>query len=288
MKPIDYVLYGLVIFGWSTSWLPLKWQLGVVAPEVSLFWRFLLACILMFIVAAAMKKPLILPWRQHFRMMGLGLCLFSCNFTLFYYGGLNSTSGLLAVVFSCASLINIFLMTILFGQRPKLVMIIAAIFGFAGVGLMYAPQLSGGNSGLSSLLLCLAGTTFFCMGNMVSSKVQQGGVNVITANCWGMMYGVVILGCISLIRGHEFTVEWTAQYLGGLLWLAIVSSVVAFSAYLALLGRIGPGKAGYATVIFPVGALLISTVMEGYQWGVLAVVGLSLVLLGNVIMVRSR
>ena len=40
MKIFDYFLYALTIFAWSTSWLPLRWQLGVVAPEVSLFGGF--------------------------------------------------------------------------------------------------------------------------------------------------------------------------------------------------------------------------------------------------------
>ena len=288
MKPFDYILYGLVIFGWSTSWLPLKWQLGVVAPEVSLFWRFALSAVLMFIITAALKRPLTVPLSQHVKIMGLGLCLFSANFTLFYYGGMNATSGLLAVVFSCASMINIFLMALLFHQRPKTLMVIAACFGFAGVGFMYAPQLAAGSTHVSSLLLCLSGTAFFCFGNLLSSRIQADGVHVLTANCWGMMYGVVILFIISQLRGHSFHVEWTYQYLGGMLWLAVISSVIAFSAYLALLGRIGPGRAGYATVIFPVGALLISTVMEGYQWGILAVLGLGFVLIGNVMMIKSR
>ena len=288
MKPFDVLLYGLVIFGWSTSWLPLKWQLGVVAPEVSLMWRFLLASALMFLVTAISRQPLTIPWRQHWRLMGLGVFLFSCNFTLFYYGGLEATSGLLAVVFSTASLINMFLMGVFFRQKPKAMMIIAGIFGFSGVGLMFAPELSGGTTSFASLLLCLSGTTVFCCGNLISSRAQHAGLPVMAANSWGMMYGAIFLAMLSLVRGHGFTVEWTAPYLGGMVWLAVVSSVLAFTAYLALLGRIGPSRAGYATVIFPVGALVISTFVENYQWTGLAILGLGFVVIGNVIMARLR
>lgn len=288
MKLYDYILYATVIVGWSTSWLPLKWQLGVVAPEVSLLWRFCLATVLMFMVTAAMKKPIWVPLHQHIRFAGLGLLLFSCNFTLFYYGGLNSTSGLLAVVFSTASLINIFLLAIIFGQKPKPIMIISAILGFVGVGMMFFVELSGGTSTIGALLLCLSGTTVFCFGNLLSSRIQADKIHVMTANCWGMMYGAIILFIISIIRGSEFMVEWTPKYIGGALWLASISSIVAFTAYLSLLGRIGAGRAGYVTVIFPVVALMISTVFEGYQWGMMAVIGLILVILGNLIMVRIR
>ena len=56
---------------------------------------------------------------------------------------------------------------------------------------------------------------------------------------------------------------------------ALVSSVAAFWAYLTLLGRIGAARAGYLTVMFPVFALAISTVVEGYVWTGPAIVGLA-------------
>ena len=50
MSSRDYILYALVIFGWSTSWLPLKGQIGFVAPEVSILWRFMIAGALCFLL----------------------------------------------------------------------------------------------------------------------------------------------------------------------------------------------------------------------------------------------
>ena len=44
MRPLDILLFALVVYGWSTSWLPLKWQaVPGVAPQVSVIWRFILA-----------------------------------------------------------------------------------------------------------------------------------------------------------------------------------------------------------------------------------------------------
>ena len=63
-------------------------------------------------------------------------------------------------------------------------------------------------------------------------------------------------------------------------------SVLGFGAYLTLLSRIGADRAAYATVLFPVVALAISTVFEGYVWTPTAVLGVGLVLLGNVAVMR--
>lgn len=77
--------------------------------------------------------------------------------------------------------------------------------------------------------------------------------------------------------------EWTLPYLGSLIFLAVVSSVIAFWSYLNLVGSIGAGRAGYATVIFPVVALVISALLEGYAFPTIAIAGLALVLIGNVL-----
>ncbi|MDA7599124.1 DMT family transporter [Alphaproteobacteria bacterium] len=288
MKPFDYLLYAVVVFGWSTSWLPLKYQLGVVAPEVSLFWRFGFAAMLMFIVTRVSGYRLGFAWRDHLRFMALGLCLFSTNFALFYYGGIYAASGLLAVVFSTASLVNVIMIAVISRTAPRPLHLVAAVVGLGGVALIYWPEMNSGVFALLSLSLCFGGTLFFCTGNMVSASTQRAGISVWSANSWGMLYGTIILGVVSLVRGHPFIMEFTPVYIGGLIWLVVISSVLTFTSYLMLLGRIGAGKAGYATVVFPVFALLLSTMFESYTWSSFAFVGMALVVAGNVIMVRVR
>ena len=288
MKPSDYLLYAVTVFGWSTSWLPLRWQLGEVAPEVSLFWRFMLACVLMFIITRLLGKQVFIPLRYHFRLAAMGLFLFSLNFTLFYYGGMNTDSGLLAVVFATASIMIMLLMAAVYRRMPRFEHLLAAIIGFTGVGIIFAPLIDFGSGITTTLILCLIGTMVFSTGSIISASNQKIGLPVMASNCWGMAYGALYLGLTSLIRGHEFIIEPTVTYIGGLVWLAVVSSVGSFTAYLLLVGSIGPGRAGYATVVFPVFALMISSLFESYEWSIAAVGGIVLVSLGNWMMVRYR
>ena len=288
MKPFELLLYSMVVFGWSTSWLPLKWQLGVVAPEVSLLWRFVIAATVMFVISIYLRQSLIFHWRTHLRLALLGLCIFSTNFAFFYHGGKGVASGLLAVVFSSASLVNVLMTAVLGRSRPRIAHLLAAMVGLTGVVCLFWPELQLSNTALTSLALCLIGTLFFCTGNMVSAACQKRSIPVLASASWGMLYGACYLALFSFISNHEFTIEPTAKYVLGLVWLALVSSVMTFAAYLSLIGRIGPSRAGYATVIFPVFALLISTVFESYTWSSLAFIGLGLVICGNVIMLRAR
>ena len=288
MKPFELLLYSMVVFGWSTSWLPLKWQLGVVAPEVSLLWRFMIAATVMFVISIYLRQSLMFNWRTHLRLALLGLCIFSTNFAFFYHGGKGVASGLLAVVFSSASLVNVLMIAVLGRSRPRIAHLLAAMVGLTGVVCLFWPELQLSNTALTSLALCLIGTLFFCTGNMVSAACQKRGIPIFASASWGMLYGACYLALFSFISNHEFIIEPTAKYVLGLVWLALVSSVMTFAAYLSLIGRIGPSRAGYATVIFPVFALLISTVFESYTWSSLAFIGLGLVIFGNVIMLRAR
>jgi drug/metabolite transporter (DMT)-like permease len=110
------------------------------------------------------------------------------------------------------------------------------------------------------------------------------GISPVTANAWGMPIGAGALACVAIVSGHGFIVPTDGPYWIALFYLAVIGSVVGFTTYLLLVQRIGSARAGYATVAFPVVALIISTVFEDFQWTVAAGVGLCLIISGNYIM----
>jgi drug/metabolite transporter (DMT)-like permease len=166
---------------------------------------------------------------------------------------------------------------------------LGGVIGFAGIGLLFWPQIAGAGfnaAALHGLGLCVMGTLFFCSGNMISTVVQRRGAPLLSATAWGMTYGCVVLLALNLVRGNAFIIEPTAGYIGSLLYLAIGASVLAFMSYLTLLRRLGAARAGYATVLFPIIALAVSTVVEGYVWTPLAVIGVAFALIGNILVLR--
>ena len=288
MKRTDYLLYGIVLFGWSTSWLPLKGQIGSVDPEISILWRFIIALMICFIISKLQKLNLIFPLKIHFKMALMGFFMFSTNFTLFYYASEHVASGLLAVVWSMTSIINIFMVAVITRSKPNYFQLLASAIGLFGITLIFIPELKVSELALESLLMCIIGTVSFCSGNLVSRSLQNENIPVMSANSFGMLYGCFVLIIYALILDHPFRISLETSYLAGLLWLSIISTVLTFTCYLTLLGRIGAGRVGYATIVFPIFALLISTIFENYVWTPLAFVGVSLVILGNLIMAKSN
>ena len=103
-----------------------------------------------------------------------------------------------------------------------------------------------------------------------------------------MFYGALLSAITSLLAGHEFAFDWSPGYVISLAYLSVFGSIVAFGAYLTLLGRIGAHKAGYAMVMFPVVALILSTLFEGLELDWTILVGTLLVLVGNVFVLETR
>jgi len=279
-------LYAITVLIWGTTWIALKFQVGSVAPELSVAYRFAIASAIVFGWALATRQRLRFAWRSHLLLAVMGAFLFSFNFYFFYRAAAFMTSGLLAVVFSLAVVLNIINGRLLLGRRAAPRTLAAAALGLAGIVALFWPEVERfdlADAGTAGLLLSLAGTLCFSLGNMASARAQLLGLPIVSCNAWGMAYGSLIMFVLALVGGAPFTFDPSPSYSAALLYLAIFGSVFGFGAYLTLLGRIGADRAAYATVLFPLVALAISTLVEDYVWTPVALIGVALVLGGNLL-----
>ena len=287
---MNLFLYLLTVLIWGTTWIALKLQLGVVAIPVSIVYRFGLAALVLFALLLLSRKLQVMNKRGHLICLAQGLCLFCVNFMCFLTASQWVPTGLIAVVFSTATLWNALNSRIFFKQKIARNVVAGGALGLLGLGLLFWPELSGHTASPETLLglgLALIGTMCFSAGNMLSSLQQKAGLKPLTTNAWGMLYGASMLALYCGLSGIPFNMEWNARYVGSLLYLVIPGSVIGFTAYLTLVGRMGPERAAYCTVLFPLVALNVSAYAEGYQWSPPALAGLVLVMLGNVLVFRQ-
>ncbi len=282
----DYALYATVVITWGAAWLPLRLQLGTVSPEVSAVWRFLLGGLIVFGWLLLAKGKVRFPLADHARFAILGLTMFSFNFVSAYYAGFHLNGGLLAILFSLTAVVNPIYAALLGRGGLNKRVITGAFVGVIGVALLFGPKIlaADGQAGtLTGVLLMLLSIFIFSTGNMFSAAFQASGLPVLSANAWSMLYGTGFVALFAFMRGQPFIVEWTPQYVLSILWLAVAGTAIGFFAYVTLIGRIGTGRTGYVTVLMPLVALILSTFYEGYSWTIYALLGVALVLAGNVI-----
>ena len=288
---MNLFLYTLTVLVWGTSWLAMTFQLGVVAPEVSVVYRFAIAAAVLVPFCLLTRRPMVFSPRDHAFMAMQGVFLFSTNFFLIYLGARYLTSGLVSVGFSTIIIMNILGSRLLFATRVTPGMIAGASLGIGGMVLLFWPELVAfdlSREGSRGLILVLAGTSSAACG-MLTSAWNQGkrGLPVMQTNAYGMIYGALFATLLVLLRGSRFDFDPSPDYVLSLLYLAIGASVFGFWSYLTLVGRIGAGRAAYSSVLFPVVALTLSTWFEDYRWTAMGALGVALVLCGNALILAK-
>ncbi|RRJ84387.1 DMT family transporter [Aestuariirhabdus litorea] len=285
---MNATLYLSTVLIWGTTWIAIHWQLGEVPVLASVFYRFAIAggLLLPLLLLSGRMQPT--NGRDHAFMVLQGISLFSMNFVTMYSAAQTITSGLLAVIFSAASLFNALNSRLFWGERPAPVVYVASLLGIGGLCLMFWPELNHGSADLRGVLMAALGTYLFSLGNMISLRHSKRGLRPLTSNAYAMLYGALFLAALMALSGTPLRWDERPLYLGSLLYLAIIGTIVGFTAYLSLVARIGANKAAYATVLFPVVALTLSTWFEDYHWRLASIAGLVLVLAGNALMLGLR
>ncbi len=279
-------LFAAVVVAWGFTWYAIKMQFGPVSAEVSILWRFMLAAAVLWIGLAATGRLQRVRWRQHGWFAAMGFSLFGLNFVLIYNASGHIASGVVSVVFTLATIFNALNQWFFLHKVPTLRTIAGSTFGISGMVLLFGEAFAKVDATGGTALgigLALAGTYVFSLGNLVSTRATADGTDLPNAIARGMTWGAAFLGVLTMVRGLPLVIELTPGYLLSLIYLAIPGSVLGFFAYLSLVARIGADRAAYATVLFPVIALAVSTLLEGYMWTPWALAGLPLVLLGNLV-----
>jgi len=285
-------LYLSSVLIWGSTWLAIKFQLGVVAAEVSLAYRFGIAALLLLLFCLLSGRNLKYSAGQHGFIALQGLFLSSSNYLVFYWATDLLTSGIVALMFSTVILMNIVNGAIFMRSQIRPRVVLGASFGIIGIAAIFWAEVSGVGDNADTwrgLWMCLLATWFASIGNIISARNQRNAIPVLQTNAWGMAYGAVIMAVYALIGGVPFNYDPAFGYSVSLLYLSVFGSILAFGCYLTLVGRIGADKAAYAAVLFPVIALALSTLFEDYQWTMRALFGFALVLLGNyIVLTRAR
>jgi drug/metabolite transporter (DMT)-like permease len=287
----NLALYTVAVLIWGSTWLVIKFQLGVVPPMVSVAWRFALAAAMLLAFSLLRRRSLRFSARDHLWIALQGVLLFGINYAGVYLSEQYLTSGLVAVVFSIVVFMNAAGMWLFFSLPIRPATIVAALVGVAGVALVFWPQMlrfSSSGQQYRGVALALGATAVASLGNMVATRVHRRALPVMQINAWSMLYGALFIAGVAFASGQRFTFDVSWPYIASLIYLSLFGSALAFGAYLTLMRRIGADRASYTAVAIPVVALLLSTAFEQLRWQLETFLGVALCLAGNVLMLQRR
>ncbi len=273
---------------WGSTWLAITYQLSV-NPLYSIVYRFFFASAILFIYSIFKKLPLKFPLQTHGKLFILGISLFGFNYFFTYSAEKNLTSGLVALCFSTMVIFNSINAKIFLKQKIKLRVILGGIIGLIGLAILFKNDILAftlSSKTTKGVILTLFGAYCASLGNIVSAKIQKENIPIIQSNIFGMLYGAIAMLLIALFRGITPQFDTSPQYLISLTYLAVFGSVVAFGSYLKLLGKIGPQKAVYITLLIPIVAIILSALFENLKLETHSLLGIVIVLSGNYIALK--
>jgi drug/metabolite transporter (DMT)-like permease len=277
---------------WGTTWIVILGQLGTVPPTWSVTYRFLTAGAAMFAYALFTGAALRIGRDGQVFALIFGAAQFVFNFNFVYRAEEHITSGLVAVIFALLIVPNTIFARMFLGTRPSGRFYLGAAIAMAGIGLLflkeYREAAKGSDAVLLGIGLTMLGVLSASVANVMQATRRAAALPMASLLAWGMLWGTLFNAILAFATVGPPVVETSFTYLGGVLYLGIAASAIAFMAYFSVIRMIGPGPAAYSSVIVPMIAMGISTVFEGYRWTLLAGGGALLTMAGLVIALTAR
>lgn len=277
---------------WGSTWLIIKTQLASVVPPVwSVAYRFLIAAAVMFGFCLLTGKAMRLGARGHLFALGVGVAQFVGNFNFVYRAETHVTSGLVAVAFALLVVPNSILAYLFLGHRLTARFAFGSLLGIAGVAMLFQHELATatfGGDALTGLGLTLCAILCASTANVMQATPTARAQPPFAGLGFAFLYGGLIDAALGLATAGPPVIDTSAIYLGGLIFLAIAASAVAFLLYFDVIRSVGPATAAYSSLLTPFIAMALSTLFENYVWSLLAIGGAALAVGGTWVAMTGR
>lgn len=285
------LLYLTVVLVWGSTWYAIRIQISYLPPELSIFYRALLASLALGGFCKLKGWALRFKAKDHFFFCLMGLSMFSIHFLFVYEAVHYVASGVVAVLTSSASFLNIFHNFIFFGVKPKKSTLAASFIGIVGVILFFLDEcvaLGAQSQATKGIMLGGIGGLIFSFGGVIVKRNTHARIPVIPSMVWGLVYAALALLVYLIFTATPLAFPRALPYWLSLLYLVVFGSILAFFCYFELIKLKGPEMAGYVGVVAPLVALLISHFFEGYALSIEHFMGLLLVMGGNILMLKTK
>ena len=263
---------------WGSTYLAIKFALVSFPPFYQMGSRFLVAGVLLFAWLKFRDRalPTLIEWRNAL-IIGTLLLVSGMGFTA--YSEQTVASGLIVAYIAIIPII-VTAMNLPFGIKPSRLELCGMLIGVAGVLMLVRGEaFTASPAGLGAITIACVS---WSLGSVLSPRLPlaRGGMGFASE----MLCGSVLLLALSAAIGER--PEWPPQSfaLGSWVYLIVFGSLLAFNAYMILLGRVSAALASSYTFVNPVIAMALGIwlggeAVTGFEWAAAAVITAGVVLL---------
>jgi drug/metabolite transporter (DMT)-like permease len=269
---------------WGSTFLVISIGNDALAPVWASALRLALAAVLLTLWAFARREHL--PRGAALRAaLAYGALQFGINFPLLYWGETQVPSGLSAVLYATIPLSSVLFTRALRMEQLTAFKVIGAVVAFAGVAVIFSGSF-GGHVAPVGLLTIFTAATAASFGTVLLKRGPRQ--SPIAANAVGCAIGAAMAGVVSVAAGEPRLLPLTAAAALPLLYLTVAGSLGAFVIMSWLVGHWPVTRLSYVTVIVPIIALVLGSIVHGEPLTALGLAGTCLVLAGVLIGMRGN
>lgn len=279
MTPADWLLLGGLSILWGGSFLFIAVAVREVPPLTLVLVRTLIGGLMLLAVARLGGQAL--P-RDLGTLAGLALLGVVGNlipFSLISFGQTLIPSGLTAILNATTPLWTVVLLWLIRGERIGAVKLVGLVLGVAGVALLLAPKVAGGEQArLVGALAILGAALSYGAAGVWAVRFKHLPPAVISAVT--LLATAAMVTPASLVLDRPWTLSPSLEAIGALLALSLVSTGFAYLMFYRIMNRAGPTNASLVTFLVPVSAILLGALVLGERLDWTAFAGMAVIFSG--------
>ena len=265
----DLLLTAIAPVIWGSTYIVTTEFLPNFSPMTVALLRALPAGLLLLLIVR--QLPTGIWW---LRILILGALNFSIFWSMLFIAAYRLPGGVAATVGAVQPLIVVFIAAALLGSTIRLISVLAAVVGLAGVALLVLAP----NAALDSIGVAagLAGAVSMAFGTVLTRKWQPP-VSLLTFTAWQLTAGGILLVPIALLFEPTMPMP-TGANLFGLVWLGLIGAALTYVFWFRGISRIEPAVVSLLGFFSPATAVLLGWLFLNQSLTPLQIVGVVLVI----------
>jgi len=267
---------------WGSTYLLNKIAVTEIPPLFLSSIRFILAGIIIFIIAAFLKIPLTITKKQLLNNVLAGFLFLAYGNGVFVWALRYVDTGFAALEASSLPLVVLLIMRIVYKKKIQNMALFGVLLGFVGIYLLVSQQeiTTGENSLLGVLMIATCIVSWASASIFVS--IADLHKNYFVNSGYQMLCGGILLSIFSLIIGETWTspFDWQPNTLNSMIILIIFGSIIAFTSFNFLLKKVAPEKVATSSYVNPLIAMLLGWYVLDEKITLQSIIAASILLVG--------
>jgi drug/metabolite transporter (DMT)-like permease len=283
MGPFEWVLLLILSVLWGGSFFFSKVALYELPPFIVVFARVGIASVALLLYLRARKQAIPHSASIWAAFLGMGLLNNLIPFSLLFWGQTSIASGLASILNATTPIFSLLIAHLLTADEKMTCHKVAGVaLGIVGVAvLMSADALADAGRSLPAMLACLGAALSYGFAGVFGRRFRRMGIAPPVGACGQVTATTIMMVPIVLAFDPPWRLSLpSAATFGALAGLALLSTALAYVIFFRILAAGGAINSSHVTLLIPVSAILLGSLILGERLASNHFVGMALIGMG--------